>query len=103
VSLADGADVLLTLVIGEQPEASVADYYDIPLATLHTRPIRPHGQIVPILPAPLIRSAMTMLEWLDWLLAKKRENAQRLELGLAKATRPLPRRIRERGSLEIQA
>jgi UDP:flavonoid glycosyltransferase YjiC (YdhE family) len=103
MSLADGADLLLTLVIGEQQSVNVAEYYDIPLATLHTHPIRANGQTVPILPAPLMRSVITTFEWLDWPLAKKFDTAQRRELGLAKATRPVPRRIRDRGSLEIQA
>ena len=47
---------------------------------------------------------MTMYEWLSWrLVTKKLEDAQRRELGLPKATGPSPRRIAERGSLEIQA
>ena len=102
-SLADGADLLITGLIGEQPAANVAEYYDIPLATLHYIPVRPNGQLVPILPAPLGRSAMTVYEWLCWRLTKKIEDAQRRELGLRKATGPSPRRIAERGSLEIQA
>jgi UDP:flavonoid glycosyltransferase YjiC (YdhE family) len=103
VSLADGADLLFTLLLGEQPAANVAEYYDIPLATLHTNPVRANGQAISILPAPLGRSALTMAEWLDWPLMKKLEDAQRRELGLPKATAPAPRRIGERGSLEIQA
>ena len=102
-SLADGADLLFTSVIGEQAAANVAEYYDIPLATLHTFPIRANGQLVPILPAPLIRSAMTVSGWLSWPMTKKLEDAQRRELGLPKATGPSSRRIAERGSLEIQA
>ena len=102
-SLADGADLLFTGAIGEEPAANVAEYYDIPLATLHIFPVRANGQLVPILPAPLIRSAMTVYEWLSWRVAKKLEDAQRRELGLPKATGPSPRRIAERGSLEIQA
>ena len=65
-SLADGADLLLTGVIFEQPAANVAEYYDIPLATLHYFPMRANGQLVPILPSPLGRSAMTVSEWLGW-------------------------------------
>ena len=76
---------------------------DIPLATLLWFPIRVNGHIVPLLPAPLIRSAMTVYEWLVWRGVKKVEDAQRRELGLPKATGPAPRRIAERGSLEIQA
>src|SRR5262249_54569768 len=102
-SLADGADLLLTGVIGEQPAANVAEYYGIPFATLHHTPIRANGQLVPFLPSPLIRSAMTVDEWLGWRQTKKLEDVQRRELDLPKATGPSPRRITDRGSLEIQA
>jgi UDP:flavonoid glycosyltransferase YjiC (YdhE family) len=103
MSLAAGADLLFTGVLGEEPAANVAEYYDIPLATLHTFPMRPNGQLVPILPASVGRSAMTASEWLGWLVTKKLEDAQRRELGLAKATGLSSRRITGRGSLEIQA
>ena len=102
-SLADGADLLFTGLIFEEPAANVAEYYDIPLATLHNFPLRANGQLVPFLPAPLGRSAMTVSEWLGWRVTKKVEDAQRRELGLPKATGPSSRRIAERGSLEIQA
>jgi UDP:flavonoid glycosyltransferase YjiC (YdhE family) len=102
-SLADGADLLFTGLILEQPAANVAEYYDIPLAALHFFPVRAHGQLLPFLPAPLTRSAMTVNEWLSWRVTKKVEDAQRGELGLPKTTGPSPRRIAERGSLEIQA
>jgi UDP:flavonoid glycosyltransferase YjiC (YdhE family) len=102
-SLTDQADLLLTGRVFEDAAANVAEYQDIPLATLHFLPVRPNGQLVPFLPAPLTRSAMTMKAWLAWRAAKKLEDAQRRELGLPKATGPAPRRITERGSLEIQA
>ncbi|GFG73649.1 glycosyltransferase [Mycobacterium botniense] len=102
-SLAEGADLLLTGVNFEQPAANVAEHYDIPLATLHYSPTRANAQIVPILPAPLTRTAMTASEWLVWRLTKNLEDAQRRELGLPKTKAPYPRRIAERGSLEIQA
>ncbi|MCV7398930.1 glycosyltransferase [Mycobacterium fragae] len=102
-SLADGADLLFTGVIGEQPAADVAEYYDIPFATYHYNPTtRVNGQLVPFLPAPLARFAMTVGEWRSWRAEKKVEDAHRRELGLPKAKRPSPRRITERGSLEIQ-
>jgi UDP:flavonoid glycosyltransferase YjiC (YdhE family) len=103
MSLADGADMLFTGVIGEQPAANIAEYYDIPLATLHTFPIRANGQTVRILPASLARSAMTVSDWLSSHITKNLEDAQRRELGLPKATGPSSRRIEDRGSLEIQA
>jgi UDP:flavonoid glycosyltransferase YjiC (YdhE family) len=102
-SLADGADLLFTGVLGEEPAANIAEYYDIPFATMHYFPLRPNGQLAPTLLAPVGRSAMTMSEWLVWPLTKKLEDAQRRELGLAKSRSPSPRRIAERGSLEIQA
>jgi UDP:flavonoid glycosyltransferase YjiC (YdhE family) len=102
-SLADGADLLLTGQSFQAPAANVAESYDIPLATLHHFPVRANGQVVPILPSPLVRSAMKAFQWLYWRAMKKVEDAQRRELGLTKATSPSPRRIAERGSLEIQA
>jgi UDP:flavonoid glycosyltransferase YjiC (YdhE family) len=102
-SLADGADLVLTSQSFEEAAANAAEYYDIPLATLHFFPVRAHGQLLSFLPAPLGRSAMTVVEWLSWRTTKKLEDAQRRELGLPKATGPVSRRMTERGSLEIQA
>ena len=87
-SLADGADLLLTGMSYQELAANVAEYRDIPLATLLWFPIRVNGHVVPTLPAPLIRSAMTVYEWLVWRGVKKVEDAQRRELGLPKANRP---------------
>ena len=102
-SLADGADLLFTGLPYQEAAANVAEYYDIPLATLHYVPVRANGQLLPFLPAPLGRAAMTVYDWLGWRVEKKVGDAQRRELGLPKATGPAPRRIAERGSPEIQA
>jgi UDP:flavonoid glycosyltransferase YjiC (YdhE family) len=102
-SLAEKADLLLTGLSYQELAANVAEYQGIPLATLHWLPIRVNGHVVPFLPPPLIRSAMKVYEWLVWRGVKKVEDAQRRELGLPKSTGPAPRRIAERGSLEIQA
>jgi UDP:flavonoid glycosyltransferase YjiC (YdhE family) len=59
-SLADGPDLLLTGLNFEAPAANVAEYCDIPLATLDMFPMRANGQFLPFLPAPLCRSAMTV-------------------------------------------
>ena len=40
-SLADGADLLFTGLVFEEVAANVAEYHDIPLATLHYFPLRP--------------------------------------------------------------
>ncbi|MFV8164458.1 glycosyltransferase [Mycobacterium sp. 134] len=102
-ALTDGADVLFTGVNFEDAAGNVAEYYDIPLATLHLFPLRANGQFVPYLPAPLGRSAMKASEWVAWRNAKKVEGIQRGELALPKATSPSPWRLTERGCLEIQA
>ncbi|WP_179474943.1 glycosyltransferase [Mycolicibacterium vinylchloridicum] len=102
-SAAQGADLLLTGLIFEQPAANVAEAYDIPLVTLHYFPYRVHGQLLPLLPAPLSRMAMTVNEWTAWRGTRKGEDAQRRELGLPKAAGPVPRRVADRSSLEIQA
>ena len=102
-SLADGADLLVTFLNFEPPAANVAEYYDIPLATLHISPVRANGQFLPFLPSSLGRYALTVYEWAAWRGVKKLDDTQRRELGLPKATKPSPRRITERGSLEIQA
>ena len=102
-SLAKGAHLLLTGMLAEDAAANVAEYYDMPLATLHFVPMRPNGQLRPLLPPAVGRSTMTASEWLHWRLTKRLEDAQRREQGLPKATCRAPRRITERGSLEIQA
>ncbi len=102
--LVDGADLLISHQYLEESAINIAEYYGIPLATLHVSPMRAHGQNVPGLLSPLIGSATAISEWQQyrgWL--KKPDVAQRRELGLPKATCPSRRRITERGSLEIQA
>jgi UDP:flavonoid glycosyltransferase YjiC (YdhE family) len=96
MSVAEGADLLATGMAFEGAAANVAECYDIPLATLHFSPMRANGKA-------LHRSVGTVVEWLVWRLWKKVEDVQRRELGLSRATCPWPRRIAERGSLEIQA
>ena len=102
-SLADGADLLVTFLNFEPPAANVAEYYDIPLATLHICPVRANGQFLPFLPSSLGRYALTVYGWANWRGVKRFDDAQRRQLGLPKAAGPAPRRITERGSLEIQA
>jgi UDP:flavonoid glycosyltransferase YjiC (YdhE family) len=101
--LTEGTDLLLTGPGYQDVAANIAEFHDIPLATLNYFPMRPNGQIVPNLPAPLIRSVMKAHDWMAWRFVKEVEDAQRRQLQLPKATCPLPRRIVERGSLEIQA
>ncbi|HEY9303943.1 MAG TPA: glycosyltransferase [Mycobacterium sp.] len=102
-SLAAGADVLITGLLFEQPALNVAEYHDIPLATLHYFPVRPHGRLLSFVPAALSRAAMAANDWMVWRGMKDVEDTQRRELGLPPATKPAPRRVAERETLEIQA
>ena len=103
--VAHGADLLLTGQIYQEVVANVAEHHDIPLAALHFYPMRANGEIAypARVPAPLVRSTISTLDWLYWRMTKGVEDAQRRELGLPKATSPAPRRMAERGALEIQA
>lgn len=101
-SLAADADLLIGGLIFEQPPVDIAEYYDLPLATLHYFPLRPNGRLFPFTPAPVTRRIVTANDWLSWRTMRKVEDAQRCELGLPPSTGPAPRRIVERGSLEIQ-
>lgn len=102
-SVADGADLLVTGVGYEELVVNVAEYRDIPLATVLWFPIRVNGRLVGRLPAPVIRAAMRAYEWLVWLGVRRAEDAQRRELGLPKTNGPVSRRIAANGSLEVQA
>ncbi|GAA4533843.1 glycosyltransferase [Mycobacterium paraffinicum] len=103
VSLADGADVILTGMAYQEIAANVAEYYDIPLSILHFAPVQPNGRLRPYLPAWFVSFVTTGAEWLMWPTRKNVEEAQRRDLGLPKETRPAFRRIIERAQLEIQA
>ena len=48
-SLADGVDVIFTGLNFEDAASNVAEYYDLPLATLHYFPLRPNGQLLSFL------------------------------------------------------
>ncbi len=103
VSLADGADLVLTGTIYEGVAANVAEFYDIPLAVLHYFPSRSNGQLISVLPRTLVRSTISVVAWLHWRMTKEADDAQRRSLGLPKTSGSLSRRNSERGSLEIQA
>lgn len=93
--LVEGADLLVNHQHLEESALNIAEYYGIPLATVHVTPRRANRQM---------RSANALNEWRHYRgMFKKIDNEQRRELGLPKATTPSGWRITKRGSLEIQA
>jgi len=100
---ADGADLLVTGISYEELAFDVAEYRDVPLATVLWFPMRVNGRLLPRVPAVLLRPLMRGYEWLIWLGVRRMVADQRRALGLAPATRPVPDRIAERNVLEIQA
>ncbi|MDA2895491.1 glycosyltransferase [Mycolicibacterium sp. BiH015] len=103
-TLADGADLVVAGYGFEQLSANVAEYFRIPLATVHFFPTRANGQVLPLVPAPVGHGVMKAYERVSWSgPVKQVEDAQRRMLGLPKATAPWPERIALRRSLEIQA
>ena len=70
-SLAVGADLLLTGILGEDAPVNVAEYYDIPLATVHFARARPNGQFIPILSAALGLFAGEVFDRLSWRVTKR--------------------------------
>jgi UDP:flavonoid glycosyltransferase YjiC (YdhE family) len=100
-ALADGADLLFATSGFDQPLVNIGELYGIPLATLHTSPLRVNSELVPIRSSPTIRAATTFAQWLGERLERKFNDAQRRDLGLPPAK---PRHGEgRRESLEIQA
>ncbi|ORB27085.1 glycosyltransferase [Mycolicibacterium parafortuitum] len=104
-ALTKDADLLFTSNLAfERLASNVAEHQGIPLATLHWFPTRANGQVLPSIPAPLLRRALTVYEWLSRGGSERKvDAAQRRALGLPKAKGPWPWWIAARGGLEIQA
>jgi UDP:flavonoid glycosyltransferase YjiC (YdhE family) len=106
VSLAEGADLLLTGQTYHGLVANVAEHHDIPVVGLHHFPVRVNGQVgLPFLPSPQpwVRTTLKAGWRLYSHITKSDEKAQRRELGLPPALVTASQRMADRGMLEIQA
>ncbi|MBB3754308.1 UDP:flavonoid glycosyltransferase YjiC (YdhE family) [Mycolicibacterium sp. BK634] len=104
LALADGADLMVTGTAYQEIAANVAEYRGLPLAEVHYFPVRANTQVLPVrLPAPAVKAAYAMGEWMHWRLLKPAETEQRSILGLPAATTRPVARIVAGGALEIQA
>ena len=77
ISLATGADLLMTGMIQQGLAANVAEYEGIPLVGLHCFPVRVNGRLLPHVPSAIARGAISTLWWAHWRMTKTVENAQR--------------------------
>jgi UDP:flavonoid glycosyltransferase YjiC (YdhE family) len=104
LSLADGADLMVTGTAYQEIAANVAEFRGLPLAEVHYFPVRANTQVLPVrLPSRVVEAAYAMGESLHWRLLKPAESEQRRTLGLPAATKRPVARIVAAGSLEIQA
>lgn len=103
VSLADGADLIVSGQTYQGVVANIAEYYGISMAAMHHFPHRVNGHLVPYVPSPVTRSTMRLLYGMYWWMTKDAEDTQRRELGLPKTKASSTKRIIGAGSLEIQA
>ena len=74
MTLADGVDLLFSGPGFPQVPANVAGIR-IPLASMHYFPMLPNGQLSPGVPAPLVRTAMAMLDRPQRFVTKAAEDA----------------------------
>ncbi len=101
-ALTADADLIITGVSYEELAVNVADYHDIPLATLLWFPIRVNGHLVPKLPAPVTRARDEGLRVVvGW--PEEGQDAQRRELAAAAGQRAGIAAHRRAPALEIQA
>lgn len=103
VALTEDADLLISGMSYQELVCNVAEYRTMPMATLLWFPVRVNGHLLPSVPAPIIRAAMTAYEWLVSRGVKANEEAQRRTLGLPENTLSAPARLTARNALEIQA
>jgi len=102
--LADGADVVVTGLLGQQVGSAVAEREDCGFAALHYCPVRPNTSAGVPVSSPLAQRAFWRLaDETRWRLTRRAETAQRAALGLPPPVVGLPARLRDRGAIEIQA
>lgn len=97
------ADLVVSGMSYQELALNVAEFRRIPMATLLWFPIRVNGHLLPPVPAPVVRTAMTVYEWLVERGVKTGEGAQRRALGLPATAQSAPARLAARHGLEIQA
>ncbi|GGF31362.1 glycosyltransferase [Williamsia phyllosphaerae] len=112
LEMADGADLVVTGLMGQERGATVAEFRDAAFVPLHYCPVRPSRSVpVPLGPLAALR-AVPVLSEAVWRLvdhafwlgsARRGDVALRARLGMPTASGPLGGRLRNAGTPEIQA
>lgn len=101
--MAEGADVLCAGLFFQGVAVNVAEYYDIPFATLDYFPIRRNSKVAPkFIPGTLFQWGLKVYEWFGVQMNSKPENEQRRSLGLPKTRKLTSTRLAELGTLQLQ-
>ncbi|MGW9265014.1 glycosyltransferase, partial [Gordonia terrae] len=104
----DGADVIVTGLITEQPALAFAESAGIPLVSLHHAPVRRNRRVGPV-PGRLpggpraVRAHWYVYDAVFGLLTRRRDRRLREGLGTPGAPRPYAARLRAAAGLEVQA
>ncbi|KRD20428.1 hypothetical protein ASE48_01060 [Mycobacterium sp. Root265] len=104
LSMAEGADLIVTGTAYQEIAGNVAEFRGLPLAEVHYFPVRPSRHVLPVrLPRAMVAAGYAAGERAHWQLLKPAEAQQRRALGLRPATTTPVARIVASGALEIQA
>ncbi|WP_439032478.1 glycosyltransferase [Gordonia terrae] len=105
----DGADVIVTGLVTEQPAAAFAEAAGVPLVSVHHAPVRRNGHVGP-LPGQLpgssgvaVRAQWLLVDAAFGMVSRAREARLRAELGLPTVSTPYAARLRALPGVELQA
>ncbi len=97
------ADLLCHGLFFQGVAVNVAEYYDMPFATLDYFPVRPNRRTAPsIIPARLFQWGLAAYEGFGCWMNRRPEAGQRRRLGLPKTRKFTTRRLEDLGALQIQ-
>ncbi|UPG69934.1 glycosyltransferase [Gordonia hongkongensis] len=104
----DGADVIVTGLITEQPALAFAESAGVPLISLHHAPVRRNSRVAPV-PGHLpggpraVRTQWAAYDAAFAVLTRRRERRLRMHLGSPGSSASYAARLRAAPGLELQA
>ncbi|MGW6033541.1 glycosyltransferase [Gordonia terrae] len=107
-AVVDGADVIVTGLITEQPALAFAESAGVPLVSIHHAPVRRNHRVGPV-PGRLpggpraVRAQWVAYDAVFGLLTRRRERRLRAALGSTGTSEPYSARLRAAAGRELQA